>query len=169
MYEIIHSLRSRLPELEWHLSKLNAQILPILHASQLFCLPSDASYTHCIAQIEWDIERLEEPLTIKMQHYLVKKIQQRINFLVKICLVLDKKSSEAIKNIVLEGCMTPQQRQQLIYEIWQTLIKQEQALIEAKQYLPSSIKQAKLAEDLNLLRQKRINAQKMYENLTSIR
>lgn len=128
--ELLGSLIKRLPELEWKIGSLGTIFSYKSLPYGLFRLNKEVTGAAYIAEIRADLETLSRQDNERSAFYLVQRIQQKINVLVKLCQMNQKKNQDEIKEPF--GIKMISTRQQWINELEQEqniLIKQQQAMI----------------------------------------
>ncbi|MGQ3888371.1 hypothetical protein ACQUW5_04985 [Legionella sp. CNM-1927-20] len=82
---LLASLLTRLPELEWQLSKFGLAFSAKLFSPGLFrCYPKDDIQAYS-KEIKDDIKILSQQKNNQVAHYLARQINQKINVLVSFC------------------------------------------------------------------------------------
>lgn len=82
---MINTLTARLPELLWHLSKINSFIHPNQLPKGLFRFKLEYTPDSCAAEIKFDLQILKNQKNELRAHYLADIISKKINVLVAIC------------------------------------------------------------------------------------
>lgn len=139
MDDILAELTSRLPELEWKISRLPQPSLAANLPKGLFQVKGEVNGESCINEIKFDIQALSRQTNQRSIQYLAERIQQKINVLVTLCLVKGKdKPSEDKQSFGLNTLST---RQEWIHskenEINRLALQQE-AMIKTIQQLTNS-------------------------------
>lgn len=125
----VHHLAARLPELEWKLSTLNF----CLHAKKLpktlFSQQQEMTAQSCIEEIKADLRVLGGLTNERSAHYLAERTSQKINVLVRLCLLYNNKT-RPIKEapISLQTFSTRQQWLQQLQDEFTMLSSQQEAL-----------------------------------------
>ncbi|MFI4963211.1 MAG: hypothetical protein ACHP6H_05070 [Legionellales bacterium] len=130
--ELLADLSSRLPELEWKISGLNASISNHNLPRGLFRWSSEPTGLSCIAEIKSDIYALSHQTNERSAAYLAQQIQKKINVLVTLCQRQGReKKTSPREPFGVSRLSTRQQWIHSLEEEVQTLTKQQQAMSKA--------------------------------------
>lgn len=129
--DLLQTLLNRLPELEWQLNKLGTEFSARLLPPGLFQLPIDASKSDYIDQLRNDIKRVSHQKDIKSIHFLVEKINQKINVLVQICCSRPRDTISKDITLTINKLSTRQGWLNDLEQMTQVLNEQKKALISA--------------------------------------
>jgi hypothetical protein len=130
--ELLNQLKSRLPELEWKITEIDSFYLNQRLSKGLFRLGAEASGAAFIAEIKADIQSLSLQQNKQSAFYQAQRIQQKINVLVTLCQMHQKKNKKEEK--VYFGVSMLSTRQQWIRDLEMkitTLVAQQQAMNRA--------------------------------------
>jgi primosomal protein N'' len=134
--DLLSQLIARLPELEWKINGLGSffsnQSLP----RELFRRDTEPTGTACVAEIKADLHALSRQKNERSAFYLAWRISQKINVLVVLCHMQNRKKKPEEK--VSFGIKMLSTRQQWIHDLEveiTTLIGQQQAMTTTLEYL----------------------------------
>lgn len=130
--ELLEELTSRLPELEWKISRLNSYISSKSLPRGLFRTSVELTGLGCVDEIKKDIEALAHQDNERSAYYLATRIKQKVNVLVALCQIEGRKNKGEEK--VHFGLTMLNTRQQWIESLEKeinTLQKQQQAMTKA--------------------------------------
>lgn len=135
-------LMTRLPELEWKITKLNPALLYKSIPKQVF-RTANITALSCIDELKLDIRSLVKQKSDVSSLYLAEQIMRKINILVNLC-AIEKKQVQLHERLPL-SINTLSTRQQWLHELEQNiavLSKQQQALIKTLSAMQSHNKDA---------------------------
>lgn len=89
--QLLSDLSSRLPELEWKVNELGSAFSSHNLPRGLFRAGREANGAGCIAEIKADITALAQQKQERSAEYLAERIQRKVNVLVKICQMHNRK------------------------------------------------------------------------------
>jgi hypothetical protein len=145
MNDLLAELTSRLPELEWKISRtcsvFSSQNIP----RGLFRTSFDLTGAACIEEIKVDIQALSDQKNELGAYYLADRIKQKINVLVTLCqLESRKKKSEEKISFGVKMLSTRQQWIQTLERDINTLIRQQEAMTKALEQMKPYINAASI-------------------------
>lgn len=138
--ELLVELSSRLPELEWKISKLSHTISRHNLPRGLFNPGVELTSASCIAEVKADIYALSQHQNERSAHYLAERIKQKINVLVTLCQINSRKyKTEEKTSFGLTMLSTRQQWIQNLEKDIETLTVQQQSMNNALSNMKSDI------------------------------
>lgn len=135
LQQVLSELNARLPELEWKIRDLSLSHKNIPHG--LFRIKHGLSGNLCVEEIRADILTLSRQNNDRGIHYLAQRIQRKIDVLVTLCQIDNRKSKPVEK--VSFGLNSLSTRQQWL----KTLEQDIQALTIQKLALTKTLEQKK--------------------------
>jgi hypothetical protein len=139
MDEILAELTSRLPELEWKISRLPQPSFAANLPKGLFQLKAEVNGESCIKEIKLDIQALSRQTNERSIKYLAERIQQKINVLVTLCLVKGKgKPNDEKRSFDVNTLSTRQEWIHSIENEITRLTRQQQAMQNTIQHLTTN-------------------------------
>lgn len=134
--DLLADLSSRLPELEWKIKGLGASFPVYSLPRGVFQTPFGVSGATCIAEIKSDILALSRQKNQRSATFLASRIQQKINVLVGLCQMHQRKNNPADKpHFGLSQLSTRQQWIQSLEEEIDSLASQRQALLRVMEQM----------------------------------
>jgi predicted nucleic acid-binding Zn-ribbon protein len=127
--DLLTTLISRLPELEWKMSSMDYAISNHSLPRGLFRVAVEPSASSCITEIKADIQALAEQKNERSAVYLAEQIRRKINVLVALCQVHSRKNKPEEK--ISFGVKMLSTRKQWVADLEaeiDTLVTQQQAL-----------------------------------------
>lgn len=128
---LLHTLRERLPELEWQLNKPGASFSTQSLPPGLFRNREDDPVA-CVAEIRADINTLFGHPNPRIVRYLIEKINQKINVLVAVCAQRKQHAPESEQAaFVVDQLSTRRQWLETMEATIKRLEEQRQALLHS--------------------------------------
>jgi len=139
MNDLLAELTSRLPELEWKISKspsiLSSRNLP----RGLFRSTAELTGTACIEEIKADIQALSKQKNQLSGYYLANRIKQKINVLVTLCQIDSRKKRPEEKiSFGVKMLGTRQKWIQTLEGDINILLGQQEAMVKSLQQMKPS-------------------------------
>jgi hypothetical protein len=134
--ELLSQLVARLPELEWKINGLGNCFSSHNLPRELFRFNTEATGSVCVAEIKADLHALSQQKSERSAFYLAERISQKINVLVVLCHMQNRKSKPEEK--VNFGIKMLSTRQQWIHDLEaeiNTLAGQQKAMTKTFEYL----------------------------------
>jgi len=127
--DILSTLRGRLPELEWQLSKPGLSFSPRSLPAGLFHSHDDDPVLY-VAEIKADINTLAVHPNPRIVRYLAEKINQKINVLVSVCAGYNReKPVQEPTGFIIDQLATRRQWSQALEADIERLEEQKNALL----------------------------------------
>ncbi|WP_298628110.1 primosomal replication protein PriC [uncultured Legionella sp.] len=137
--ELLTELNSRLPELEWKISELSSAISSHNLPRGLFRTGFELTGAGCVKEIKADMLALSQQKNERSAHFLASRIKQKINVLVALCQIDNKKSKAAEPaSFGVKMLSTRQQWIQNLETDINTLTQQQQAMVKSLEHLSHS-------------------------------
>jgi hypothetical protein len=135
--ELTSELFSRLPELEWKITRLNFSSTNVPRG--LFRLGKELTGAACVTEIKEDIHNLSIQNNERSAHYLAERIKQKINVLVILC-QMDSRKKKPLEQVSfgIKMLSTRQQWLQSLEHDIHLLTLQQQALSKALEQMKLS-------------------------------
>lgn len=170
--EILAELNGRLPEITWKLNQLQTPITVSNLPRGLFTIPFEADSSCFIAEIKSDINRLTAQKNELAIRHLADLIHRKINVLVKICQINQRKASSATlagKGVFnLSSFSTRQQWLQEQEERISLLTEQKQALLGKLENKPEPSLLLSLQGEIGQLEKQLTLAKEAYQKATRV-
>ena len=132
IHYLIQRLQERLPELEWKLSHLDKEINPAILPRGLFQYRQELTLQTCMDEIKADLRAMEAHDKEHVVRYLVSRVEQKINVMVRICQKqLEKTTTQAAVAFGVQAISTRQQWLKTLQMDIDLLGKQQQALAQS--------------------------------------
>ncbi len=131
MLEIIDQLEKRLPELAWRLEKIEAMHFSNLPSGLFRCAQNQdwPTATQVLHEIRYDLTRLRVLQNTQTIYYLVDALSRKINILLRLCQLYQKKSVKHSRPLFdLQQMATRQQWLVTLDEEKNRLTEQHQAI-----------------------------------------
>ncbi|KTD18153.1 hypothetical protein [Legionella jordanis] len=125
--ELLKTLESRLPELEWKMAKLGQHVSPNVLPKGLFRLSSEAGPGAFILEIKVDLQQLANHQHEYSGYYIAQKIQRKIDVLVSLCR-LQKNQPKQQTSVSLQMIASRQQHLQRLQAEIDNLTNQHEAI-----------------------------------------
>lgn len=140
VHELLDQLTSRLPELEWKISKLSSVIFNKNLPKGLFRSGTELTGASCVKEIKADIHALSQQANDPAANFLAERIKQKINVLVTLCQIDSRKNkSEEKISFGLAMLSTRQQWIQGLENDINTLTIQKKAMLSTLENMKSII------------------------------
>lgn len=130
VHKLVEQLSARLPELEWRLKNLQIYIHNKTLSPGLFQNRVDISAQTCMAEVKADLKALKSEANRPGARYFAQRINQKINALVRLCQLHERKSSPTERRVSF-AVNTISTRQQWLVDVRneiETLEQQQHAL-----------------------------------------
>lgn len=154
---MLKEIEDRLPELAWKTSLLPHRMTLSTLPKRLFSLPLDSHPSDCVNEIKHDLRRLNGIERFSQEYaYLVKRIEQKIEVLVRLCQIELKKHDN--KSTSAQLMMRLCKRRQWVEELEQSIKNFQQQYDHLRAQIKDDCKDTQvqliMQADLGLLEKK---------------